>query len=192
MLNYIWFGLMAVALVVAAINGTADAVTKGVVDSSKTAVEIAIGLVGIMTLWLGMMRIAEAAGLVAMLGRVMRPLLRWLFPEVPPDHPAEGAIVLSTAANMLGLNNAATPLGIKAMEELQTLNEEKETATNPMVTFMAINTSGVQLIPATMIGILATQGSKNPTAIISTSIIATFVGTIAAVLAAKVLQRFYR
>lgn len=192
MLNYIWFGLMAVALVVAAINGTADAVTKGVVDSAKTAVEISIGLVGVMTLWLGMMRIAEAAGLVSMLGRAMRPLLRWLFPEVPPDHPAEGAIVLSTAANMLGLNNAATPLGIKAMEELQTLNEEKETATNPMVTFMAINTSGVQLIPATMIAILATQGSKNPTAIISTSIIATFAGTIAAVLAAKLLQRFYR
>jgi spore maturation protein A len=192
MLNYIWFGLMAVALVVAAINGTADAVTKGVVDSAKVAVEIAIGLVGVMTLWLGMMRIAEAAGLVTMLGRLMRPLLRWLFPEVPPDHPAQGAIVMSTAANMLGLNNAATPLGIKAMEELQTLNEDKETATNPMVTFMAINTSGVQLIPATMIGVLAAAGSKNPTAIIATSIIATFTGTIAAVLAAKALQRFYR
>lgn len=194
MLNYIWFGLMAVALLVAAINGTADAVTKGVVDSAKTAVEISIGLVGVMTLWLGMMRIAEAAGLVAMLGRLMRPLMRWLFPEVPPDHPAEGAIVLSVAANMLGLNNAATPLGIKAMEQLQTLNdnEDKETASNPMVTFMAVNTSGVQLIPATMIGILAAAGSKNPTAIISTSIIATFAGTIAAVLAAKALQRFYR
>lgn len=192
MLNYIWFGLMAVALVVAAINGTAEGVTKGVVDMSKAAVEISIGLVGVMTLWLGMMRIAEAAGLVALLGRLMRPLMRWLFPEVPPGHPAEGAIVLSTAANMLGLNNAATPLGIKAMEELQTLNAEKDMATNPMVTFMAINTSGVQLIPATMIGILAAAGSKSPTAIISTSIIATFTGTIAAVLAAKALQRFYR
>lgn len=192
MLNYIWFGLMAIALVVAAVSGTVEGVTKGVVDSSKTAVEIAIGLVGVMSLWLGMMRIAEAAGLVAVLGRLMRPLMRWLFPEVPPDHPAEGAIVLSTAANMLGLNNAATPLGIKAMEELQTLNEEKETATNSMVTFMAINTSGVQLIPATMIGILLAQGSKNPTAIISTSIVATFVGTIAAVITAKLLQRFYR
>jgi len=194
MLNYIWFGLMAVALIVAAITGTADGVTKGVVDSSKTAVEISIGLVGIMTLWLGMMRIAEAAGLVSLLGRLMRPLMRWLFPEVPPEHPAEGAIVMSMAANMLGLNNAATPLGIKAMEELQTLNEEanKDTATNPMVTFMAINTSGVQLIPATMIAILAAAGSRNPTAIIATSFIATFVGTIAAVLSAKILQRFQR
>jgi spore maturation protein A len=192
MLNYIWFGLMAIALVVAAFNGTAEAVSKAAVDSAKTAVEIAIGLVGIMTLWLGVMRIAEAGGLVALLGRALRPLLRWLFPEVPADHPANGAIVFSIAANMLGLNNAATPLGIKAMEELQALNEDKETATNPMVTFMALNTSGVQLIPTTMIGVLAAAGSINPTAIIAPSLVATFIGTVAAVLAAKFLQRFYR
>lgn len=191
MLNYIWFGLMAIALVVAAFNGTAEAVTKGAVDSAKTAVEISIGLVGIMTLWLGIMRVAEAAGLVALLGRALRPVLRWLFPEVPADHPANGSIVMSIAANMLGLNNAATPLGIKAMEELQSLNPNKETATNPMVTFMALNTSGVQLIPSTMIGILAAAGSTNPTAIISTSIVATGIGTVAAVLSAKLLQRFY-
>ncbi len=192
MLNYIWFGLMAIALVVAAFNGTADAVTKGAVDSAKTAVEIAIGLVGVMTLWLGMMRVAEAAGLVTLLGRLLRPVLRWLFPEVPPDHPASGAIVLSVAANMLGLNNAATPLSIKAMESLQTLNDDKETATNPMVTFMALNTSGVQLIPATMIAVLVAAGSKEPTAIIAPSIIATGIGTLAAVIAAKALQRFYK
>jgi spore maturation protein A len=191
MLNYIWFGLMAVALVVAAFNGTADAVTKGAVDSAKTAVEIALGLIGIMTLWLGMMRIAEASGLVTLLGRVMHPVLRWLFPDVPADHPANGAIVLATAANMLGLNNAATPLSIKAMEELQELNPRKDTATNAMVTFMALTTSGVQLIPVTMIGILLAAGSKEPTAIISTSLIATAIGTIAAVLSAKILQRFY-
>lgn len=193
MLNYIWFGLMAIALVVAAFNGTADAVTTGAVDSAKTAVEIAIGLIGIMTLWLGIMRIAEAAGLVAMLGRALRPLLRWLFPEVPPEHPAAGAIVLSIAANMLGLNNAATPLGIKAMEELQTLSPDRETATNPMVTFLAITTSGgIQLIPATMIGVLAAAGSRSPTVIIATSIIATSIASIAGIIAAKVLQRFYR
>jgi len=191
MLNYIWFGLMAIALIVAAFLGTADAVTKGATDSAKTAVEIALGLIGILTLWSGMMRVAEASGLVTLLGRALRPVLRLLFPEVPPEHPASGAIVLSVAANMLGLNNAATPLSIKAMEELQTLNEDKETASNPMVTFMALNTSGVQLIPATMIGVLVAAGSKNPTAIISTSIIATAIGTLAAVIAAKVLQRFY-
>jgi spore maturation protein A len=191
MLNYIWFGLMAIALVVAAFNGTGEAVSQAAVDSAKTAVEIAIGLVGIMTLWLGVMRIAEAGGLVSLLGRALRPVLRWLFPEVPAEHPAAGAIVFSLAANMLGLNNAATPLGIKAMEELQTLNEQKDTASNPMVTFMALNTSGVQLIPMTMIGILAQAGSKNPTAIISASLLATAIGTVAAVLAAKALQRFY-
>lgn len=192
MLNYIWFGLMAIALVVAAFLGTAKAVTDGAVESAKTAVEIAIGLVGVMTLWLGIMRVAEAAGLVALLGRLLRPLLRWLFPEVPSEHPAMGAIVLSIAANMLGLNNAATPLGIKAMEELQTLNPDKDVATNAQVTLMALNTSGVQLIPATMIGVLAAAGSTNPTAIISTSIVATFTGCVAAVLAARLLQRFYK
>ena len=191
MLNYIWFGLMAIALVIAAFNGTMGAVSTAAIESAKTGVEIAIGLIGVMTLWLGVMRIAEAAGLVTMLGRLLRPVLRWLFPEVPPDHPANGAIVLSIAANMLGLNNAATPLGIKAMEELQTLNEQKDTATNPMVTFMALNTSGVQLIPATMIGVLAAAGSTNPTWIIGPSIVATVIGTVAAVLAAKLLQRFY-
>jgi spore maturation protein A len=192
MLNYIWFALMAIAFVVAAFLGTAEAVTKGAIDSAKTAVEIAIGLVGIMTLWLGIMRVAEKAGLVSLLGRLLRPVMRLIFPEVPADHPAAGTIVLSLAANMLGLNNAATPLGIKAMEELQELNPDKETATNSQVTLMALNTSGVQLVPATMIGVLAAAGSINPTAIIATSIGATFIGTVAAVIAAKVLQRFYR
>ncbi|HEY8550812.1 MAG TPA: nucleoside recognition domain-containing protein [Vicinamibacterales bacterium] len=191
MLNYIWFGLMAAAAVVAAINGTAEQVTKGAVESASSAVQIAIGLVGIMALWLGMMRVAEAAGLVSLLGRVLSPLLRWLFPEIPPGHPAMGAIALAFAANLLGLNNAATPLGIKAMEELQALNPDKDSASNAMATFMAITTSGVQLVPATMIGVLAAAGSKNPTAIIGATIVATFVGTVAAVAAARILERFY-
>jgi spore maturation protein A len=191
MLNYIWFGLMAIALVVAAFNGTVDGVTRGAMESASTAVQIAIGLIGIMTLWLGIMRVAEAAGLVTLLGRALRPLLQRLFPEVPSDHPAAGAIVLAIAANMLGLNNAATPLGIKAMEELQALNPDKDTATNSMVTFLAMTTTGVQLIPATMIGILAAAGSTQPTSIIAPSLIATFIGTVAAVAAAKLLQRVY-
>jgi spore maturation protein A len=161
------------------------------VESATTAVQLAIGLIGIMTLWLGMMRIAEAAGLVTVVGRALRPVLRWLFPDVPAGHPAGGAIVSALAANMLGLNNAATPLGIKAMEELQTLNPVKETASNAQVTFMAVTTSGVQLIPATIIGILAAAGSLNPTAIIAPTIVATFIGTVAAVLTARLLQRFY-
>jgi spore maturation protein A len=191
MLNYIWFGLMAIALIVAAFTGTADAVTKGAVDSAKTAVEIALGLVGIMTLWLGIMRVAEKAGLISMLGRLLRPFSRILFPEIPPDHPAIGAMILNVAANMLGLSNAATPLGIKAMEELQTLNEEKETASDSMVTFMVLNTAGIQFIPATIIGVLAAAGAKNPAAIISTTLAATLCGAVAAVITAKLLQRFF-
>jgi spore maturation protein A len=189
MLNYIWFGLMAAALAVAALRGTADAVTRGAVDSAASAVQIALGLVGIMTLWLGIMRVAEAAGLVALIGRLLRPVLRWLFPDVPTDHPAAGALVVAIAANMLGLNNAATPLGIKAMESLQELNPDKATATNAMVTFSALTTSGVQLIPATMIGVLAASGAVNPTAIIAPSLLATAAGTVAAVVAARVLER---
>lgn len=191
MLNYIWFGLMAIALVVAAFNGTAAAVTKGAVDSAKVAVEISLGLVGIMTLWLGIMRVAEKAGLITALARLLRPFRRLLFPEVPPDHPAIGAMIMNIAANMLGLSNAATPLGIKAMEELQTLNPDKETASNAMVTFMALNTAGIQFVPATIIGVLAAAGAKQPTAIIPTTIVATFCGAIAAVTTAKILQRFF-
>ena len=192
MLNYIWFALMAIALVVAIFTGTAPAVTKGAIDSAKTGVDIALGLVGIMTLWLGIMRVAEKAGLIALLGRLLRPFSRLLFPEVPPEHPAIGAMIMNVAANMLGLSNAATPLGIKAMEELQTLNDgDKETATNAMVTFMALNTAGVQLIPATIIGVLAAAGAKNPTAIIVTTIVASLSGATAAVLTAKLLQRFF-
>jgi spore maturation protein A len=191
MLNYIWFGLMAIAVLVAAFNGTVDGVTRGAMESASTAVQIAIGLIGIMTLWLGIMRVAEAAGLVTLLGRALRPLLRRLFPELPTDHPAAGAIVLAIAANMLGLNNAATPLGIKAMEALQELNPDKDSASNSMVTFLAMTTTGVQLIPATMIGVLAAAGSQQPTSIIAPSLVATFIGTVSAVAAAKVLQRVY-
>jgi spore maturation protein A len=191
MLNYIWFALMAIALIVAAFNGTAAAVTNGAVDSARTAVQTALGLIGIMTLWLGIMRIAEKAGLISLLGRALRPFSRLLFPEIPPDHPAVGAMILNIAANMLGLSNAATPLGIKAMEELQELNPQKETASNAMVTFMTLNTAGIQFIPATIIGVLAASGSKNPTAIISTTIIATCCGAIAAVTTTKILQRFF-
>src|SRR5437764_3015418 len=186
MLNYIWFALMAIALVVAIFTGNAAAVTKASIDSAKTAVEISLGLIGIMTLWLGIMRVAEHAGLVALLSKALRPISRLLFPEIPPDHPAIGAMIMNVAANMLGLSNAATPLGIKAMEELQELNPVKDTASNAMVTFMALNTAGIQFIPATIVGVLATAGSKTPTVIIPTTIIATFASAVAAVTQANI------
>ena len=191
MLNYIWFALMAVALVVAGLSGRPDEVTKGALDSARTAVEISIGLVGVMALWLGVMRIAEASGLIKAVARVMSPLLRLLFPEVPREHPAMGAIVMNLSANVLGLSNAATPLGIKAMEELQALNPRPDTATNSMVMFMAINTASVQVVPATMIAVLAAAGSQAPTAIIGSTLVATAIGTVAAIVATRLLQPFY-
>jgi spore maturation protein A len=164
-------------------------VTQAALDYAATAVSIALGLIGIMALWLGVMKVAEAAGLLAVLARALAPLMRRLFPDVPPDHPAVGAMIMNIAANMLGLSNAATPLGLKAMEELNKLNPKIGTATNAMCTFLAINTGGLVLIPATAIAVRAAAGSANPGIIIGTSIIGAGCATIAGVIASKILQR---
>ena len=189
MLNYIWIGLVLIALVVGAINGRIEEVTQAAFDYANTSVNIAIGLIGIMALWLGIMNIAEKAGLINALARLMKPISKRLFPDIPPEHPAMGAMILNIAANWLGLSNAATPLGLKAMEELQKLNETKDTATNAMVTFLALNTGSVTLIPATIIGVRLTLGSANPSEIISTTIFASVFACIFSVSAAKLLQR---
>ena len=191
MLNWIWFGLIIVAFIVAAIRGTAGDVTAGAIDSAKVAVEISLGLIGIMALWLGVMRVAEESGLIQLLSRVIAPVMRFIFPEIPREHPAMGAIVMNIAANMLGLNNAATPLGIKAMEELQELNPTRETATDAMVMLMAINTASVQLIPATVIGLMAAAGANNPTAVIAPTLIVTAGSLIVAIIAARLLQPLF-
>jgi spore maturation protein A len=167
-----------------------NAVTNdGIVRYAKTAVEIAIGLIGIMALWLGLMKIAEQAGLVAALSRFLRPLTSRLFPDVPPDHPAMGAMLMNISANMLGLANAATPLGLKAMEELNRLNRKVGTATDAMCTFLVINTSSVQLIPATVIAIRAASGSANPAEIIGPALFATAINTVIGVTVVKLLAR---
>src|SRR5438445_2158322 len=150
--------------------------------------KIALPLVGIMAIWLGIMRLAERAGLVQLIARGLRPLMRRLFPDVPPEHPAMGSMVMNMAANMLGLGNAATPLGLRAMRDLERLNPPPGTATNAMCTFLAINTSSIQLIPATAIAILAANNSTNPTAIVGTSIIATTCAAVSGITAAKFLQ----
>lgn len=191
MLNWIWFGLMVVAFIVAAFRGTAEGVTTGAIESAKVAVEISLGLIGIMALWLGVMRIAEKSGLVQALSRGIAPVMRFIFPGVPKEHPAMGAIVMNVAANMLGLNNAATPLGIKAMEELQDLNPRKDVATDAMVMLMAINTASVQLIPATVIGLMAAAGSTNPTAVIAPTLLVTGGSLVVGIVAAKLLQPFF-
>ena len=150
---------------------------------------IELPLAGVMALWLGLMKIAEKSGLVNLLARALRPILRWLFPDVPANHPAMGSMVMNMAANMLGLSNAATPLGLRAMQDLEKLNPRPGTATNAMCTFLAINTSSIQLIPATTVALLAAAGSKNPTVIIGTAFFATCCSTIAGVLAVKTFER---
>jgi len=167
-----------------------NAVTNdGILKSAKTAVELAIGLIGVMALWLGIMKIADQSGLVAKLASVLKPITTRLFPDVPADHPAMGAMIMNISANMLGLANAATPLGLKAMEELNKLNKKLGTATDAMCTFLVINTSNVQLIPATVIAIRAASGSANPTEILGPVIVATFVALIVGVTTAKLLAR---
>jgi spore maturation protein A len=186
MLNYIWFGMMFIGVVAGIFTGRIDEVTAAAIDMSKVAVQISIGLIGIMALWLGIMKIAEKSGLIQLIARGLKPITIRLFPDVPADHPAIGSIILNMSANILGLGNAATPLGLKAMEELQELNPKKDTATNAMVMFLAINTSSVQLIvPATVVALMGVAASQ----IFITTILATLCSTITAVFMVKLLEK---
>src|SRR5947207_3372400 len=189
MLNYIWFGLILCAVIFGSVTHHIDEVAQEGIKGAKEAVEIALKLIGVMALWLGMMRLAEKAGLVQVLARAIRPLMRRLFPEVPPEHPAMGAMMMNMAANMLGIGNAATPLGLRAMRDLQRLNPIKDTASNAMCTFLAINTSSIQLIPANQIAMLAAAGSVRPTAIIGTALVATTVSTVVGIVSVKLLEK---
>jgi spore maturation protein SpmA len=190
MLNYIWLGLLLLAVVIGGLTGNLKAVADRSLEMARFAVlDIALPLAGIMALWLGIMRLAERAGLVALLARGLRPLMRRLFPDVPVEHPAMGSMLMNMAANMLGLGNAATPLGLRAMRDLETLNPRPGTATDSMCTFLAVNTSSIQLIPVTAIAILAANRSVNPTAIVGTALIASFTAATVAVSTAKLLSR---
>jgi spore maturation protein SpmA len=188
-LNYIWLALVLLAVAIGGWNDRLKDVTAGAFDGAKTAVMIALGLIGIIALWLGVMRLAERAGLVQRIARGLRPVMRRLFPDVPPDHPAMGSMVMNMSANMLGLGNAATPLGLRAMRDLETLNPRPGVATNAMCTFLAINTSSVQLIPATAIAILAASGSTRPTAIVGTALLATLCAASVAIISVKLLEK---
>ncbi|MCR9192917.1 MAG: nucleoside recognition protein [Gammaproteobacteria bacterium] len=185
MLNIIWLALLCLSVVVGAIEGRLDAVVTAVTSSAKVGVTISLGLIGIMALWLGIMRIASDSGLIKIVGKVLQPVMRFLFPEVPVDHPAMGAMIMNMAANMLGMANAATPFGLQAMKELQRLNKHTHTASNAMCTFLAVNTSSVQLIPASAIAFLAANGATHPSSIIVTSLIATSLSTLVAIVAVK-------
>ena len=189
MINFIWCGMIVIGIVVGVLTGNIEAVSTAAIEWAETAVELSLGLIGVMALWLGLMKIAEEAGIVRGMGLLVKPIMVKLFPEVPADHPAMGSIVANMAANFFGLGNAATPLGIKAMQELQDLNENKEEASNAMVTFLAINTSSVTLISSSIIAYRSAAGAANPADVIGPTIIATAVSTTVAIIACKVLEK---
>ncbi len=188
-MGVVWTALVALSVLAAAVNGRMAELTGAALESAGKAVTLSLGLAGVMALWLGVMRVAEEAGLVRAIARAARPLMRRLFPDVPPEHPAMGAIVMNFSANVLGLGNAATPFGIRAMQELETLNPRPGTATDAQALLCALNTASVQLIPASVIALRAAAGSRAPGEIIGASILASACGAVAAVVAAKLLGR---
>ncbi|MFH1367849.1 MAG: nucleoside recognition domain-containing protein [Elusimicrobiota bacterium] len=180
-MNIIWLLLICVSIIFSVINGRLDDFTKAMFDASKAAVEVCIYLLGIVALWLGLTKILEDSGLIHHLSRAFKPVISRLFKNIPGDHPSITSITLNLLANIFGLGNAATPLGIRAMKDLQTLNKEPDTITFDMMLFIVINTSSIQLIPFTVIGLLSDYGSVNPTAVVLPTIVATAISTVVAV-----------
>ncbi len=191
-MNYIFYFLIIFSILFAAINGKLQEVTEAVLSGADLSVKVAFSLIGIMAFWLGIMRIAERAGIVNMINKLIKPIAKILFNEVPPDNKAIGDIAMSFSANAIGLTNAATPIGLKAMEELQEINKDKESASNSMCMFLAMNTAGFQIIPATVIAVLAGVGYKNPTEIILPTLIVTGTAFVSAIIIAKIFQKIWR
>ena len=195
-LNYIWIAFFLIAFVIAAVRlvfmGDVEvfpAMMSSTFDSSKTAFEISLGLTGVLSLWLGIMKIGEKGGVVNVLARVLSPVFTRLFPDIPKGHPVTGSIFMNVAANMLGLDNAATPLGLRAMEQLHELNPKKDTATNPMIMFLVLNTSGLTLIPVSIMVYRAQMGAAQPTDIFVPILLATFFSTVAGIVVTSIYQR---
>jgi len=189
MLNYVWISLVFVSLVVGAVNGTLPEVTEAAFNMAKTSVSIAMGLIGVMALWMGILKIAEEGGLHRFLARLLRPVSKRLFPDIPHDHPAIMNMLLNLSANWLGLSNAATPFGLKAMEDLQRLNQNSKTASNAMVVFLALNTAAITFVPVTILAVRSSLNSVSPGAIIGSTIVAGVCATVTGVVAAKLLEK---
>lgn len=187
MVNYIWAGMIIIGVVYSIFNGTLEDVNESLFTAANEAVTLCIGLISVLVFWLGMMRIAEKTGLLNKVTTIFKPLVEKLFPDIPKNHPAMDYILSNIIANMFGLGNAATPLGIKAMEQLQKLNKKKEEASRSMITFLALNTSGLTLIPTTVLAIRMKYDSQSPTDIVVPTLIATICATIAAIL----IDRFF-
>jgi spore maturation protein A len=188
MVNLIWLLMILGGIVVAACNGRIDPVTENIFSAANDGVRVCLELIGLMALWMGMLEVARQAGLIRLLARLVRPLTALLFPDIPPQHPALGSIIMNISANILGLGNAATPFGLKAMQELQKLNPWPETASDAMCTFLALNTSCVMLVPTIIVGVRVAAGSVNATEIVAPTIFATGF-SMAVVILADILWR---
>jgi spore maturation protein A len=191
MINTIWLALILIGFVFAAISGNIEVVTTAAFEGAKTGVSVCFGLISVLVFWMGMMRIAEDSGLLKKIAKLLSPIVSFLFPDVPRDHPALGYILSNMSANLLGLGNAATPMGIKAMQELQSLNSDKEVASPAMCTLLALNTASITLIPTTLIAIRMNYNSASPTDIVGTTLVATVIATVAAILADRWCRRWY-
>ena len=181
-MNIIWFILITTSVIFSIVNNKLEDFTKSIFDATKQAVEVSLFLLGIIALWLGITKIIEDSGLIYQLSKFFKPIISKLFKKIPKDHPSIVSITLNLLANFFGLGNAATPLGIKAMTDLQTLNEDKETVSFEMMLFLVINTASIQLIPFTVVGLLSQYGSKSPNSIVLPTIIATVISAIVAVI----------
>ena len=190
-MNYIFYFLIVISIIIGAINGKLTDVVNSILTGAELSVKVAFSLIGIMAFWLGMMKIADKCGLIKIIAKVIKPITKKLFNEIPEDSPAIGDIAMTFTANAFGLANAATPIGIKAMEELQKHNTDKTSASNAMCMFLAMSTAGFQLIPATVIAILIGIGYKNPTEIIAPTLLVTSIAFICAIILAKIFQKLW-
>ena len=191
MINYIWFIMIFLGILVGLFTGNGEIISKSIINSADSTVSMIIGLVGLMCFWCGVMKVAENSGFTNKLAKVLRPILRIIFKEAAKDEKALGAIVMNITANMMGLGNAATPFGIKAMEEMDRLNTEKGVASNDMALFLVLNAACIQLVPSTVLSIRAAAGSSNPGSIILPAIISTGIAAIVGVICCKILQRYF-
>ena len=190
-MNYIFYFLIVISIIFGAINGRLTDVVNSILTGAELSVKVAFSLIGIMAFWLGMMKIAEECGLIKIIAKLIKPVTKRLFNEIPEESPALGDIAMNFAANAFGLTNAATPIGLKAMEELQKENIDKTSASNAMCMLLAMNTAGFQLIPATVLAVLIGIGYKNPTEIIAPTLLVTTIAFVSAIILAKVFQRFW-
>ena len=189
-MNYIFYFLIAISIIIGAINGKLQDVVNSIMTGAELSVKVAISLIGIMAFWLGIMEIAKKSGVIDFIAKLIKPITKHLFNEIPQDSPAIRDIAMNFTANAFGLGNAATPFGIKAMEELQEVNKDKTTASNSMCLFLGMNTAGFQLVPTTVLAILIGIGYKNPTEIIAPTLLVTTIAFVSAIILAKTFQKF--